>query len=640
MKKITAFLIKHQLFVFLVLILAAYVGKINNDYVYQDAFVELGENNVYITADAPLKQEIKLSGKNFRSILLNIAAPAELSGQYTTAIKIYSDKKEIYTKSFSNDTLFEVNDYKGYATEFVFDNVTPADNASHYFLEITSDSPVQENSYGFGLTPEGTVWKRMTYLLFTKNHRKIITFFSVLLFAIPMYALFFRKNTNNWIKQPENIYMIMSIPLCILYLILVPIFQVPDEVNHYVRSYGIVHGYFLIPPDGQIPIPENLIPLQSDSYTPYILFKNFMMQIDADKVILHNNVNMALYSPVSYIFQSFGIALGEVFTHNTYIMVICGSIANAVGCTVIIYYAIKYIPYGKGILLFLALTPMSLQERASLSVDAITFAMALAVLAYCLYLRAEQKQMNKKQLILIYIIMMMMASCKVVYFIMTGLVLVIPWECFGSKKKSLLHKALILTIVLSVSMGWLLIAGKYLQYTRGGGETSEKILYIINQPGRYFYIMDKVIWQEGVEFLNQLLGSKLGSLNISVNGCLIMGLMVLLCRFVFVEKVQRKQPDYLASLFMAGIGLGTIFLIFTSLYIQWTDIGASTYDIEGLQGRYFLPILPYLLCAFISIVHSDDTIEISNKTFMKPSYILYFLNLLVLIQIWEYSSFT
>ena len=639
MKRITAFLIKHKVFIFLVFILAAFVGKINDDYVYQDAFRELGENNVYVTSDTPIKQEIILSGKKFRSILLNIAAPAELSGEYTTVIHVYSDKEEIYTKSFSNDTLFEINDYKGCAAEFVFDNVTLSDNDSRYFLEITSDSPVQENSYGFGLTLEGTVWNRTTYLLFTKDQRKIITFFAVLLFAIPMYTILFQKDTNKWIMKPENIFIIMSIPLCILYLILVPIFQVPDEVNHYVRSYGIIHGYFLVPPDGKIPIPENLIPFRSDSYTPYILFKNFIMQIDADNVILHNNVNMALYSPVSYIFQSLGVALGEVLTHNTYVMVICGSIVNAIGCTVIIYYAIKYIPYGKGILLFLALTPMSLQERASLSVDAITFAAALAVLAYCLYLRAEHRQMNKKQLILIYAIMMMMASCKVIYFIMAGLVLIIPRECFGSKKKSLFHKAVILTIVLSISMGWLIIAGKYLQYTRGGGGTSEKLLYIINQPGRYLYIMDKVIWQEGVEFLNQLLGSKLGSLNISVNGCLIIGLMVLLCWFVSVEKVRRRQPDYLASLFMAGIGLGTIFLIFTSLYIQWTDIGASTYDIEGLQGRYFLPTLPYFLCAFISMLHSDGTIEISNKSFVKSSYTLYFFNLLVLVQIWEYSSF-
>lgn len=642
MRKIMTFLTEHKLFIFLVFILAAYVGKINDGYVYQDAFKELGDNNVYITSDSPLKQEIKLSGARggvkCRSILLNIASPVELSGQYTTTIRFYSDKEEIYAETFSNDTQFEVDDYKGYATEFVFDNVVYTDNDSKYFLEITSDCPVQDNAYGFGLTSEGSVWSRATYLLFTKGQRKVTTFFSVLLFAIPFYALFFRKNTSKWILKPENVFIILSIPLSILFLILVPIFQVPDEVNHYVRSYALIHGYFLVPADGKIPIPENLIPFRSDSYTPYILYHNFMMRIDGSKTILHDNVNMALYFPVSYILQAFGIALGEVLTHNTYVMVIMGSLANAAGCTAIIYYAIKYIPYGKGILLFLALTPMALQERASLSVDAITFAMALAVLSFCLYMRSEHRQMNRKQIALLYVMMLMMASCKVVYFILTALVLIIPWECFGNKKRSIFHKAAVLTAVFSVSMGWLFIAGKYLQYTRGGGGTGEKVSYIVNNPGRYLYIMDKVLWQQGTEFFDQLLGSKLGSLNISINECLIMGLTVLLCWFVFEERAQKERSDYLSSLFMAGIGIGTIFLIFTSLYIQWTDVGAATYDIEGLQGRYFLPVLPYLLCAFISGSHSEGASEIKNKSFMKLLYILYFLNLLVLVQVWEYSS--
>ncbi len=62
MRKIMTFLTEHKLFIFLVFILAAYVGKINDGYVYQDAFKELGDSNVYITSDSPLKQEIKLSG--------------------------------------------------------------------------------------------------------------------------------------------------------------------------------------------------------------------------------------------------------------------------------------------------------------------------------------------------------------------------------------------------------------------------------------------------------------------------------------------------------------------------------------------------------------------------------------------------
>ena len=34
-------------------------------------------------------------------------------------------------------------------------------------------------------------------------------------------------------------------------------------------------------------------------------------------------------------------------------------------------------------------------------------------------------------------------------------------------------------------------------------------------------------------------------------------------------------------------------LIFTSLYVQWTTIGSES--ILGVQGRYFIPILPLLM---------------------------------------------
>ena len=43
--------------------------------------------------------------------------------------------------------------------------------------------------------------------------------------------------------------------------------------------------------------------------------------------------------------------------------------------------------------------------------------------------------------------------------------------------------------------------------------------------------------------------------------------------------------------------LTIVLLIFTSLYIQWTAVGAPV--IDGVQGRYFLPILllvPIALC--------------------------------------------
>lgn len=76
---------------------------------------------------------------------------------------------------------------------------------------------------------------------------------------------------------------------------------------------------------------------------------------------------------------------------------------------------------------------------------------------------------------------------------------------------------------------------------------------------------------------------------------------MLFYKIYYREKAKRERADYLAEAVMVVVSLSIVLLIATSLYMQWTDIAASTYSIEGLQGRYFLPILPLLCCGFLSM---------------------------------------
>lgn len=393
----------------------------------------------------------------------------------------------------------------------------------------------------------------------------------------------------------ENLFLLLSLILCPLYLTWVPIFQVPDEVNHYVRAYGIVHGYLLSPEGGNMPIPDNLIPYEWYTYTPYILFHHFKMNINSQDSIIHNNVNMALYSPISYIFQVLGIGIADLFCNNTYILVLAGSVTNIAGCTILIYYAIKFVSYGKGVIAFISLLPMALQERASLSVDAITYAALVIMLSFCLYMRHKRLRMNRGK----------MTSVGVME-------------------------------ALVFSVGWLAIAKNYLGNTRAGGDAVEKLKFIIHSPGRYLYILDKMFWQNEEGLIGEMLGSKLGSLNIAINIMLILFIMMLFFKVYFAEKMKREQPDYLEESVMVLLSIGIVLLIATSLYVQWTDIAASTYSIEGLQGRYFLPVLPLICCAFLSA--KREKIDM-NKGDGSAILGLYVINLLVLMDVASFSSY-
>lgn len=502
-----------------------------------------------------------------------------------------------------------------------------------YTVRISSDVDDSQHAFSFQLNQDGAVWSRSTYLLLNVTERKYIFTGIAVLLVILVYLILQRKGC---FAKLENIFLLLSLILCPLYLTWVPIFQVPDEVNHYVRAYGIVHGYLLSPEGGNMPIPDNLIPYEWYTYTPYILFHHFKMNINSLDSIIHNNVNMALYSPISYIFQALGIGIADLFCNNTYILVLAGSAANIAGCTILIYYAIKFVPYGKGVIAFISLLPMALQERASLSVDAITYAALVVMLSFCLYMRHKRLRMSRGKMTLMILLIALVASCKVVYFPAAFLLVLIPTECFGSRKREWLMKSVGVMEALVFSLGWLAIAKNYLGNTRAGGDAVEKLKFIIHSPGRYLYILDKMFWQNEEGLIGEMLGSKLGSLNIVINTMLILFIIMLFFKVYYAEKMKRKQPDYLEESVMVLLSIGIIFLIATSLYVQWTDIAASTYSIEGLQGRYFLPVLPLICCAFLSTKREKIDMNKGDGSVILG---LYVINLLVLMDVASFSSY-
>ena len=59
------------------------------------------------------------------------------------------------------------------------------------------------------------------------------------------------------------------------------------------------------------------------------------------------------------------------------------------------------------------------------------------------------------------------------------------------------------------------------------------------------------------------------------------------------EKDSKDIFNIIEKCFTFILILGTIGLMFTSLYMQWTSVGAQV--IDGIQGRYFIPLLYLLL---------------------------------------------
>src|SRR5699024_683445 len=278
--------------------------------------------------------------------------------------------------------------------------------------------------------------------------------------------------------------------------------------------------------------------------------------------------------------QSLSIGIISIVTKNVLLIFYGSRILVGILCTLIIYYSIKYIPVGKEVLAICSLLPMNVAERASLSADGFTYTVVIALFSFVIYSLRNENNITNKMKVMMYILVFFLASCKVIYFILGFLVLLIPNKKFGSKLKG-------------VSVGWLKIASRYLVNTNGGATSSGKVMFMLKHPFNYIEIMNNTLWKNIFAHIEQMIVGPLGALNIEINSGILILLLIVLVRYcVFDFKLNLRV------LFIWILCLANVLLIYTSLYVQWTPALNGVFQITeiiGIQVRYFLPILPIMM---------------------------------------------
>lgn len=615
----------------------------STDYVNADADAG-AQAGISVTAEHPVSADVRSSDKNLRSVLLHVGAPSDYRDGESDLELVLTDEEGnvVASRTLVSTEEAEGTDNSSAPVELELQNIIPDSKGKTYTLRASSNAANADEAFSLAVfenSVEQEIWYRCTYRFLSSSRRfVVVTLIGWLLLIICNGIL------GKWSGpyRPERLFLIASVILGILYFFVVPCMIVPDAANHFVRTYLLTKGVLVLPAGGMVNIPKNLLPYANYTYTPYIVGHHLTEQVDWSREISYNAVNMALYSPLNYLPQAAGMALTEVFSQNPQVLQIGGSVASYIVCTGILYRAIRRIPYGKNTLALLALLPINLQERASLSADTLSFACVAALMAFCLEQREEHKLFTWREYFEMYALLITAASCKIVYFFAGMLILAIPACAFGNRKKEALHRGLGLTVLLGMAGGWTAFATGYLGNTRGGGDTAYKVNLILHQPLRYLYILNKTIMTDGVQYLFEALGSKMGSTNIAISQFVIFVALIFLLHAVFTERREmklQKRQDWVLAFYLLILALGMILLVMTSLYIQWTSVSAADYSIEGLQGRYFAPILPFLLFGYLSYGQREKQERVSSCNSSKAIFAMCAVNLLVLIICWGYSSY-
>lgn len=428
---------------------------------------------------------------------------------------------------------------------------------------------------------------------------KLFIIMSIILSVFTIgYSLFIYKNKKI---NAEKLFLYIVPIMTILFFIFMPIGRGHDEWRHWYRAYEISEGHLLTEKQEDKVIanlPKSVVDGVNTDWGK-IKYKDVVKHFDTsinEERISTNMANVAVYSPVQYIPQTIGILISRLFSDKMVVIAYSARLVNMIVTLALLYLAIKIIPFGKKIILIISMLPISIEAFASMSPDALTISISLLFVAYILRIVFDKdyKIRNKDQIILT-VLSIFIALCKIVYIPLVGLVLIIPKERYKNKKSKIIFTILLLLVSIISSLVWFGIANSFLA-TSSNGASSEKIKIVLTSPIDYckklIYTMN--IYGEG--YLSTLFGTNI-TMREKVNLYTIVPLiyfLLFMTESCTDEKIKNRFYKF-QIIIIGFIVLAVVGLIFTSLYVQWTDIKEVV--IKGVQGRYFIPIM--LLIGFL-----------------------------------------
>ena len=403
-------------------------------------------------------------------------------------------------------------------------------------------------------------------------------------------------------------FLVSFLSLGIIYMLTVPIFRGADENMHFFRIYEISQGHITtsVLPDGRCGryLPKSLTSSMNGDLSFY----------SGDNVISysHNAVALkiplnpedtefvefapsALYSPITYLPHVIGMLIPRLVGAPPIVLALFARIFNMLAFALLGYIALRLLPYAKRFFLVLMLTPMALHCATTLSGDAFICGISLVWMAYILNLRESQSKISRQNITVLSVLMLTIALCKVAYLPICLMFFLVPSTKFKSRKKYIFTFIAMFFAATLINVGWNLFASRYLVETRPGVDGSAQLSFILHNLWLYPFIVILSFARNITQMLMECAGLFLCVSDVVPDN----GIGAMLNIFIFTggyflltEIKPRKPFSLFEKLLGAFVITGTIGLVLTALYLQWTQVGHLT--IAGIQGRYFVPLLPLL----------------------------------------------
>lgn len=409
----------------------------------------------------------------------------------------------------------------------------------------------------------------------------------------------------------EKIFLFFMLTAGVMYAVIFLPFTIPDEGEHYLSVYRL-SNYFTFS-KGQFGESQLLIRdvdrelvtqlRQNKLSAGYFasLASGFDMFADSNATSLMS-AKFIESAPHGYIASALGIAFGRILRLGAIPTFYFGRFANLVVYTLAVYWSMKRIPYGKTALFVISASPMFIHLVASYSYDFIIVALAIMFVAQIIYMREKEGKVTVKDLIICAVISLLLAPAKMVYFPILLMIFLVPNEKFTfSRRTTLIMKSGVVAIGIALLLATQL--GKITTYM-GDGNTifwSEDVVYSISRaftkPIEFIRILLNTVYRNTDYYASMMVANHMdGTGGVTVPAFLWVP-MLAVTFYSFLRKRGDEKgvlPDW-PRFFLFVIVAAVCAMSVLSILFSFTPISSTV--VEGVQGRYFIPVLPVLILA-------------------------------------------
>ena len=416
-----------------------------------------------------------------------------------------------------------------------------------------------------------------------------------------LFLLLKKKAKLEWVAA----YCVLGFGL--VYLLILPAFSAPDEPDHYVSAYKLSNQMLFQEPTDEY---GNVL-VRIGDYGDFearpgretygkIYGSLFDFSNNDATLVAQGGADDAGGGIMGHLPGAIGITVARLLKLNKSMLLMLGRFMGLLFYCFCIFWAVKKMPFGKMVLFVISMFPMTLEESSSFGYDLVVNGFVFFITAYILNLIYEKQKVSVKDIVLVSLIMFLFAPCKAIYIFVAGLWILIPKEKLQLGKMKKGHCKLITTSIvffstllpnilvnlvkvsgISSNSGLVSWAG---ERGYGMGDVLQNIPYSI-------YVFVNTLIKNTEYYVNTLIGSRLGWLEITISQFIVTGFLMILLLEFFREKEQyviKVKERVCYGVIAALISLAVV----AAMWLAWTPISYDT--IQGIQGRYFLPMLPLL----------------------------------------------